>query len=55
MASTEYPKWKYHGKLEALIVRTLEQEKLLGPDWKNSPADFKPAPQAQKPVIKAGK
>lgn len=49
MATVSYPKWKYHWKDAAVIIHTADQEKLLGPDWKDSPADcVKPqAPQAK--------
>lgn len=54
MAIVEYPKWKYHSALEALIVQTPEQEKLLGPGWKDSPADVIKTAEP-KPKVKASK
>ena len=36
----EYPKWKYHAEIEARIVQSEAEEKALGSDWGNSPADF---------------
>lgn len=39
-----YPKWKYHAKLEAKIVHSEDEEKALGKEWAESPAEFqKPA------------
>lgn len=35
-----YPKWKYHRDFEPMLVKTEEQEKKLGPEWKDSPAAF---------------
>jgi hypothetical protein len=35
-----YPKWLYHKTEEAKIVQSAEEHKKLGPDWKESPAEF---------------
>lgn len=41
---SEYPKWKYHKKLEAVIVENREEEDFLDKEfpteWKNTVADF---------------
>lgn len=36
----DYPRWKYHAKEKPTIVNSLEEEKLLGKGWENSPAYF---------------
>lgn len=38
-----YPKWLYHQKKEAVIVKSKEEHEKLGSEWAESPADLKPA------------
>ena len=38
-----YPKWLYHPTKAALIVPDEAAHKALGDEWKESPADCKPA------------
>jgi hypothetical protein len=40
MAGTEFPKWKYHEEYEEKVVQSAEEEKALGPEWVDSPAEF---------------
>lgn len=49
-----YPKWKYHKTEEPKLVESEEQEKELGGDWKESPADFEQASE-EKPKSKGKK
>lgn len=35
-----YPKWKFHRTERAKVVQNEEEDKALGPDWAESPADF---------------
>lgn len=47
-----YPKMKYHKTEEPMRIENVEEEELLGEDWKDSPADFgvitHPSPDQQK-------
>jgi hypothetical protein len=38
-AQQEYPKWKYHRKLESKIVHSSEEEEALGDSWYDSPSE----------------
>ena len=40
MSLSEYPKMKYNANLEHVVVKNAKEESLIGPEWKNSPADF---------------
>lgn len=35
-----YPRWRYHPSHEARIVKSEDEDKLLGKGWHDSPADF---------------
>ena len=34
-----FPRWKYHAEKPAIIVKSEEEEKSLGHEWVNSPAE----------------
>jgi hypothetical protein len=36
----EFPKWKYHAKLDAVVVNDPAEEMALGDGWEDSPAAF---------------
>ena len=40
MEFVQYPKWKYHLSLTAVIIQNAEEEQALGEEWLDSPADF---------------
>lgn len=40
MEKVEYPKWKFHPEKEAVIVQSQKEERKLGPDWADSPAEY---------------
>jgi hypothetical protein len=49
-----YPKWKYHASKEPTIVNSEADEKALGNDWGESPAEFEEvssSPSHQSAVI----
>ena len=35
-----FPKWKYHLTKPPVVVNTPDEERALGSDWADSPADF---------------
>lgn len=37
--STEFPKWKYHANQPSVIVNSDKEEKDLGKDWYDTPAE----------------
>lgn len=43
-AMIHFPKWKYHKEKKAVVVKTPEEEKALGPGWADSPAAFQAGP-----------
>lgn len=52
----EFPKFKYHPELEAVIVHTPDEETALGDGWYNTPADFPQAEaEPQKKAARKGK
>ena len=36
----EYPKYKYHREKDTVVVESSQEEKKLGKDWVDSPAEF---------------
>ena len=50
-----YPKWKYHKTEEPQLVESEEQEKELGGEWKESPADFESSAEEVKETKLKGK
>jgi len=36
----EFPKFKYHETKDAVVVKDADEEKALGTEWANSPAEF---------------
>lgn len=36
----DFPKWKYSKDGLSKLINSVEEEKELGSDWRNSPADF---------------
>lgn len=49
-----YPSWRYHEVKEPVIVKCAEEEKALGPGWKDSPAAFEKKEEIEKPCEEAG-
>lgn len=35
-----FPKWKYHASKAPQVIQSEEQEKEIGSEWKESPAEF---------------
>ncbi len=44
---SSYPKCLYHATKEPVIVPDEAAHKALGAEWKESPAEFEPAPKAE--------
>jgi hypothetical protein len=36
---SQFPKFKYHADIDPIVVHTEDEEKALGGEWKDSPAD----------------
>lgn len=55
-----YPSWRYHKELEPRIVQDEAADKLLGSDWKDTPAAFEDvvpakAEPAKKEIVEESK